>query len=183
MPKSHGETRKDRSPAEGTGAPASGTGPEAEVSRLLNETPLWRSFLAVHRQLVDQLAEQMRRDHRLPLEWFDVLVHLADVPGMRLRQRDLRDRLLLSESGVSRLLVRMADAGLVERTPSNDDRRGVEISLTGKGSASLVAAIESHLELVSSLFTDKLTATDRTALEHILSKLVEKPEPAPGDGF
>lgn len=69
----------------------------------------------------------------------------------------------------------------MDRTPS-DDRRGVEISLTDKGGVSLAVAIESHLELVSNLFTNKLTATDRTALEHILAKLAEKPTAEDGNG-
>jgi DNA-binding MarR family transcriptional regulator len=144
------------------------------VSRLLHETTLWRTFLATHRQMVDRLAEQMLADHRLPLEWFDVLVHLADVPGKRLRQRELRDSLLLSESGVSRLLARMAAAGVVERRSADDDRRGVEVALTPAGEAVLATAVESHLKLVATLFTEKLTVTDRLALEHILAKLASE---------
>lgn len=141
------------------------------VSGLLEETTLWRAFLATHRRLVDRLAEQMLTDHGLPLEWFDVLMHLAEVPGRRLRQRELRDRLLLSESGVSRMLARMAASGLVERRPADDDRRGVEVALTDAGAAALATAVESHRELVATSFTDRLNATDRLALEHVLAKL------------
>ncbi|WP_370370928.1 MarR family winged helix-turn-helix transcriptional regulator [Catenulispora sp. GP43] len=120
---------------------------------------------------MDRLADQMLKDHKLPLEWFDVLIHLADVPDRGLRQRELRDRMLLSESGVSRMLARMATAGLVERRPADDDRRGVEIMLTEAGAEALASAVESHRELVATSFTDKLTATDRLALELILAKL------------
>ena len=77
------------------------------VERLEEETTLWQEFLRAHRTIIDKMAEQMMRDHNLPLEWFDVLIHLAEVPDGRLRQRALRDRLLMSESGVSRLLLRM----------------------------------------------------------------------------
>lgn len=141
------------------------------VSRLQQETPLWQAFLATYRQVVERLSAQMLSDHQLPLEWFDVLIHLAEVPDGRLRQRDLRDRLLLSESGVSRLLVRMEKAGVLERRPAGDDRRGVEVALTEAGAVVLATAVESHLDLVKRLFTDKLTVTDRVALEHILTKL------------
>src|SRR5260370_23909847 len=103
-------------------APGGDNGLEEVLARLQRETPLWRDFLAAHRDLTDRLAEQMMRDHQLPLEWFDVLVHLAEVPGMRLRQRVLRDRLLLSESGVSRLLVRMERAGFITRAAADEDR-------------------------------------------------------------
>lgn len=148
----------------------------AMVSGLLEETVLWQAFLGTHRRLVDRLADQMQTDHGLPLEWFDVLIHLADEPGARLRQRELRDRMLLSESGVSRMLARMAASGLVERRPADDDRRGVEIALTEAGAQALAAALESHRALVAASFTDRLTATDRLALEHILAKLTDPAE-------
>ncbi|MEZ0110291.1 DNA-binding MarR family transcriptional regulator [Catenulispora sp. EB89] len=154
--------------------PAAELGPM--VSGLLEETALWQAFLGTHRRLVDRLADQMQTDHGLPLEWFDVLIHLADEPGARLRQRELRDRMLLSESGVSRMLARMASAGLVERRPADDDRRGVEIALTDAGAQALAAALESHRALVATSFTDRLTATDRLALEHILGRLTEPAE-------
>ena len=72
--------------------------------------------------------------------------------------------MLLSESGVSRLLVRMEKAGVME------------ITVTEAGQAALLAAIDSHLQLVASLFTDRLTATDRAALSRVLPKLLAKPD-------
>ena len=146
---------------------------EQAIAKLNHQTPLWQSFLAAHRLIVDQLAEEMEREHQLPLEWFDVLVHLADLPGMQSRQKDLRDRMLLSESGVSRLLVRMQKAGVITRTPADDDRRGIDIAITDAGRVALLAAIESHVDLVASLFTDRLTTTDRTALNRVLAKLLD----------
>ena len=147
------------------------------LARLNQQTPLWQSFLAVHRRIVEQLADEMMTEHQLPLEWFDVLVHLADLPGMRARQKELRDRMLLSESGVSRLLVRMEKAGLITRSTADDDRRSIEIAVTDDGRAALLAAIESHLQLVASLFSDRLTATDQAALSWVLSKLLARSKP------
>jgi DNA-binding MarR family transcriptional regulator len=158
--------------------PAEVAGELAEaLARLTEQTPLWQSFLAVHRRIVEQLADEMLAEHQLPLEWFDVLVHLADQPGLRARQKDLRNRMLLSESGVSRLLVRMEKAGVITRSTAGDDRRGIEIAVTESGQAALLAAIDSHLQLVASLFTDRLTATDRAALGRVLPKLLATPAP------
>src|ERR1700752_3420466 len=89
---------------------------EAAMVRLELATRLWQEFLRTYRVLIDKMAEQMTRDHKLPLEWFDVLFHLADQPDGRLRQRALRDRLLLSESGISRRLLRIEQAGLITRS-------------------------------------------------------------------
>jgi DNA-binding MarR family transcriptional regulator len=161
-----------QSPSASRGRPAEADGELAEaLARLHEQTPLWQSFLAAHRRIVEQLADEMLAEHQLPLEWFDVLVHLADLPGMRARQKDMRDRMLLSESGVSRLLVRMEKAGVITRSAAGDDRRGMEIVVTEAGQAALLAAIDSHLQLVASLFTDRLTATDRAALSRMLPKL------------
>ena len=143
----------------------------ALLAQLSSTTELWQDFLAAHRSIIERLSDQMMTDHSLPLEWFDVLIHLADVPDHRLRQKDLKDRLLLSESGVSRMLVRIEKAGFVTRTQADDDRRGVEIALTPKGQRALTEALESHLALVSELFTDRLTASDRAALKRALAKL------------
>ena len=106
-----------------------------------------------------------------------VAAQTTDLPGMRAHQKELRERVLLSESGVSRLLVRMEKAGLITRSTADDDRRSIEIAVTDDGRAALLAAIESHLQLVASLFSDRLTATDRAALSRVLSKLLAKPQP------
>ena len=131
------------------GAAAAARELDQALATLNRQTALWQSFLAAHRLIVEQLADEMVREHQLPLEWFDVLVHLADLPGMRSRQKDLRDRMLLSESGVSRLLVRMEKAGVITRMTADDDRRGMEIAVTDAGRVALLAAIESHLDLVA----------------------------------
>jgi DNA-binding MarR family transcriptional regulator len=162
-----------RSARAGRGRSAKAAGElEEALAQLNQQTPLWQSFLVAHRQIVEQLADEMLGEHQLPLEWFDVLVHLADLPGMRTRQKELRDRMLLSESGVSRLLVRMEKAGLITRGTADEDRRGIEIAMTDDGRAALLGAIDSHLKLVASLFTGRLTATDRAALSRILAKLL-----------
>ena len=66
----HAVTRSSRASGERPGEVA---GELAEaLARLNQQTPLWQSFLAVHRQIVEQLADEMLTEHQLPLEWFDV---------------------------------------------------------------------------------------------------------------
>jgi DNA-binding MarR family transcriptional regulator len=147
---------------------------ESVVARLSAETAVWQSFLLTHRLMIERLTAQMSELHDLPLPWFDVLIHLAQAPDGRMRQADLRDSILLSESGLSRLLVRIADAGFIARETDPDDRRGVILSLTERGSAAVVAATADHLELVEQLFTDVLDDSDHAALRSILARLVER---------
>ena len=140
---------------------------------------LWQEFLRAHRTIIDKMADQMMRDHHLPLEWFDVLIHLAELPDGRLRQRVLRDRLLLSESGVSRLLLRMEQAGLITRSTAGEDKRGMEITLTDQGRTAVIEATESHVDMVSNLFTQRLTRTDLDALIRVLPKLTAESDDTP----
>ena len=74
----------------------------------------------------------------------------------------------------------MEKAGVITRTTADDDRRGMEIAVTDAGRVALLAAIESHLDLVASLFTDRLTTTDRTAMNRVLAKLLDTSEPDSG---
>ena len=169
-------TARKRTPKRGTDGVDDAQRLHVVVARLEEETMLWQEFLRAHRTIIDKMAEQMMRDHHLPLEWFDVLIHLADVPDGRLRQRTLRDRVLLSESGVSRLLLRMEQAGFVARNTADEDKRGVEITLTDKGRTAVIEATEAHVEMVSKLFTQRLTRTDLNALSRVLPKLTAECE-------
>ena len=166
-------TPGDRAPREGDGGAegADARRLSAVVAQLDEAAALWQDFLYAHRTIIDTMAKEMMRDHGLPLEWFDVLIHLADVPEGRLRQRTLRDRLLLSESGLSRMLLRMEQAGLITRSTAGEDKRGMEITLTAKGRRAVIAAAAAHIDRVQRLFTDKLTRTDINALARILPKL------------
>ena len=85
---------------------------------------VWRSFLETHSTLIRALEKEMQADQGLPLTWYDVLVHLSEASGGRLRHQALAKSLLLSRSGITRLVDRMATAGLVRREPCPDDRAG-----------------------------------------------------------
>jgi DNA-binding MarR family transcriptional regulator len=81
----------------------------------------------------------------MPLGWYDVLLQLAEAPGRRLRMAELADRVLLSRSGLTRLIDRLQAEGLVRREPSPDDARGTFTVLTLAGVGRLRAAAPVHL--------------------------------------
>ena len=140
---------------------------EALTSRQLRP---WRRFLRVHTAVVNHLARDMRSRHGLSLACFDVLAQL-DVAG-RLRMADLASRVLLSSSGLTRLLDRMEHEGLIERRPCNEDRRGYWASLTPAGRERLAEVVPGHLDLVSKCFFQSLDADDIRALDRILMKIL-----------
>ena len=85
---------------------------------------VWRSFLRAHAVVLRELERELDRDAALPLAWYDVLLTLAQAPERKLRMAELADRVLLSRSGLTRLVDRLEKAGYVRREPSPDDARG-----------------------------------------------------------
>jgi len=106
---------------------------------------VWRSFLRAQAVVLRELERELDRDAALPLAWYDVLLTLAQAPGRRLRMADLADRVMLSRSGLTRLVDRIEKAGYVRREPSPDDARGTYTVLLPPGLRRLRAAVPVHL--------------------------------------
>ena len=95
------------------------------TSSLRSELAAWRGFLRVHAALVHELDRELEETHGLPLTHYEVLLYLESAPGHRLRMAELASSVLLSQSGVTRLVDRLERDGLVAREPCPDDRRGL----------------------------------------------------------
>ena len=106
---------------------------------------VWRSFLRAHAVVLGELERELDRDAAMPLAWYDVLLTLAQAPQRRLRMAELADRVLLSRSGLTRLVDRIEKAGLVSREPSPDDARGTYTVLLPDGLRRLREAVPVHL--------------------------------------
>jgi DNA-binding MarR family transcriptional regulator len=107
----------------------------------------------------------------LTLAAYDVLVQLAEAPERRLRMTELADAVLLSRSGITRLVDRLERSGLVERAPVAEDGRGVAATLTESGLDRLRGASRTHLEGVARHFAARLDARDLAELRRISEKL------------
>ena len=101
------------------------------------ELDAWRGFLRTHATLVAELDEELTERQGLPLSSYDVLVQLDEAPDGRLRMSSLADAVLLSRSGLSRLVTRLESQGLIERTECPSDARGAFAGITDKGRARL----------------------------------------------
>lgn len=106
---------------------------------------VWRSFLRAQAVVLRELERELDRDAALPLAWYDVLLTLAQAPGRRLRMADLADSVMLSRSGLTRLVDRIEKAGYVRREPSPDDARGTNTVLQPAGLRRLREAVPVHL--------------------------------------
>ena len=93
----------------------------------------WRAFLRAHSSMLRRISADLEEAELPPLPWYDVLAALRDAPDIRMRQVELAERVLLSNSGMSRLLDRIEKAGLVERVTCPGDRRSFHVQLTSDG--------------------------------------------------
>jgi DNA-binding MarR family transcriptional regulator len=101
----------------------------------INEEQLrtWRAFLNAHSTMLRRISRDLEEAGLPPLTWYDVLASLRDAPEGGLRQVDLAERVLLSHSGLSRLLDRIEEQGLVKRVRCPGDRRSLNLVLTDDG--------------------------------------------------
>lgn len=143
-----------------------------------SEQNAWRTFLRAHATIVRRLEAELLQEHDLPLASYDVLVQLSEAPGRGLRMTELADRVLLSRSGLTRLVDRLVREGLVTREAAPEDARGTLAVLTDAGFDRLCGAWPTHLRGVVEHVTSRLTASEVVRLGVLLAKLVD--DDAPG---
>src|SRR5213594_2275478 len=131
----------------------------------------WRSLLRAHATLMRRLDTDLEGDTGLALADFDVLAQLAEAHG-QLRMTELADRALISRSGMSRRVARLADEGLVRRDKAGSDGRGVVVALTEAGIARLAETAPVHVRGISKLFFTQLDDQELALLERALNKVI-----------
>ena len=132
----------------------------------------WMTLLQAHAAVVTALSDKLETERGLPLSWHEVLVHLAAAPDGKLRMQDLARSVLLSKSGVTRLVDRMGEAGLVERTACASDRRVIYAAITDQGRSELIAALPVFMEGFEEHFARFLSDGDAKALRSSLRKVL-----------
>lgn len=131
----------------------------------------WRAFIQTHARLFHRLDEELQSAHGLSLAEYDALLQLVGAPERRLRMSVLADRVLLSRSGITRLVDRLVADGMVERSACPTDARGSMASITQQGVSRLRAASRTHLEGVRRYFLDVVSAEDQSVIERSLGRV------------
>ena len=124
--------------------------------RPLDATELraWRGLLRAHALLVKRLDAELEAAHGLPLTSYEVLLHLAHSEAGKMRMCDVAESVLLSRSGLTRLVDRLERDGYVERVSCPDDARGAFARLTEAGEARFRDAQATHLAGVREHFLE-----------------------------
>jgi DNA-binding MarR family transcriptional regulator len=136
------------------------------------------ALLRSYGRLTRELNAGLITAHGLTINDYEVLLHLARAPDRRLRRVDLSARVVLTASGITRLLDGLEEAGLVERATCATDRRVVYAVLTERGLARLREASGSHLAQIDALFAEALDDEEQATLAGLLEQLCAGGEPA-----
>ena len=137
----------------------------------------WRAFLEAHTRVSRRLDEELRAEHDLSLAEYDTLLTIAWAPDRRIRMRTLADSILLSKSGVTRLIDRLVADGLVERSACLADARGAEAVLTPSGLDRLRDAATTHLRGIDSHFLKVVEPADLPVIERAMRVIADAAGP------
>jgi DNA-binding MarR family transcriptional regulator len=154
---------------------AASTGASTRAGALRGDDPRlssWRAFLHAHARITRRLDEDLQANHGLSLAEYDALLQIATAPDRRLRMNLIAQRVLLSRSGVTRLIDRLVAEGAVERATCPTDARGAEAVLTASGLDRLRQASRTHLAGVQRYFVETIPADDREVIERGLARVV-----------
>ncbi len=144
-----------------------------ESSQRTERIAVWLAFLRVHSRVTAALEQELEAAEALSMSWFDVLEQLRGAPDRQLRMQELGDRLAMSASGLSRRVSRMEQAGLVERQPCPEDRRGVLVVLTKQGEQRYRKALPIHLRGVENYFLRHLDAEDVEQMKDVFDRMLQ----------
>lgn len=128
-------------------------------------------MLRAHAELTRALDAQLALEHKLPLSSYEVLLFLADAPEGRMRMSDLAESVLLSRSGLTRLVDRLEREGLLKRERCESDARGLFAEITPAGRELFDAARRTHLDGVRALFLDRFSRDELRTLGGLWQKL------------
>ncbi len=143
---------------------------EASRSSLTpKQLSIWRVFLECGYALIDILDAELQAEAEMTLRWYDVLVNLEEAEHA-VRMNELASRILASKSGLTRVIDRMEEAGLVERQRPRDDRRAIEVVMTSAGAQALRAARVVHRRGIYEHFAQHLD-------DHAFDALLDALEP------
>jgi DNA-binding MarR family transcriptional regulator len=160
---------------------------ETFTSQLLDGVALdaWTSFLRTHAGVTRRLNAELLAAHGLTLNDYEVLLHLSHAPERRLRRVDLVDRLLLTPSGITRLLEGLERAQYVVKASCESDARVAYAVLTDTGLEKLRAAARTHVEGIREQFAGRFSDEELATLAALLARLpaaaddADACEPAP----
>ena len=137
----------------------------------------WVNLLRAHAVTTRQFNAELLAAHGLTINDFDVLAQLARAPEKALKRVDLSERVLLTPSGITRLLKGLEDAGYVSNRPCAEDARVTYAVLTPAGEKKLAQARKTHVADVREVLSELFTEDELAALAELLGRIPQRELP------
>jgi len=134
---------------------------------------VWRLFITAHSRLINKIDTDLQAAGQIPLNWYDVLIELDEAPDKRLRMAELADKVVLSRSGLTRLVDKLEKADLLTREIDPDDRRGFYAIITEKGQTALHHAWEIYRDSIVTQFASFFSLEEARMMQEIFTKMIE----------
>jgi DNA-binding MarR family transcriptional regulator len=134
------------------------------------EFQAWRGLIRLREAVMREIDRRLRHEGLLPLADYGVLVTLVTAPGLRLRMSELGAQRMLTPSGITRVVVRLEEQGLVRREPDPADGRAAFAALTRSGLEALRRAQVVHHATVRELYLGRLTKHELDRLAGLFEK-------------
>jgi DNA-binding MarR family transcriptional regulator len=141
------------------------------------ELEAWINFLRAHAAVTRQFNAELLATHALTINDFDVLAQLSGAPEQALKRVDLAERVLLTPSGITRLLKGLEEAGWVSNRPCAEDARVTYAVLTPAGKKKLEQARRTHVASVRALFSERFEHDELETLASLLERLPHRDDP------
>jgi DNA-binding MarR family transcriptional regulator len=142
-----------------------------QISSPPDQLESWIAFLRSHSAITRELSAQLQREHGLTLNDYEVLLHLSHSEGGRMRRVDLAQTVLLTASGITRLLEGLERGGFVCKETCASDARVSYAKLTDEGAQKLSDAAVTHLRGIDELFLSRYSEAERATLAELLGRL------------
>jgi DNA-binding MarR family transcriptional regulator len=142
-----------------------------QESLTLGELRAWRGLLRAHACLAKRLDSELEQAHGLPMTSYEVLHHLEEASGARMRMCELAEEAQLSRSGLTRLVDRMERDGLLERCSCDHDARGSYACLTAAGRERLQEARGTHLAVIRDQFFSHFSESELGVLADMWERI------------
>ncbi|NDJ33094.1 MAG: MarR family transcriptional regulator, partial [Chloroflexi bacterium] len=132
----------------------------------------WRLFITANAPIIESIDSQLREAEQIPLNWYDVLIELYEAKGHRLRMSDLAERVLLTRSGLTRLVDTLEKQDYIVREIDPEDRRGFFAVLTDDGKQAMQKAWPTYASGINMAFAAHLSDVEAQLLIDVFERMI-----------
>ena len=134
----------------------------------------WRLFITSHAKLIQQIDAELQTAGQISLSWYDVLIELYEAPEKRLRMTEVAERVVLSRSGLTRLVDRLEEKELLRRETDPQDRRSFYLHITEEGVSAMRSAWPIYARAIQAHFADTLSEEEAAVLAKVFAAILAK---------